>query len=219
MSLPDDCIDSLDFCACVSWLNHSTGADHRSRAFQITPSMALSLSLSQGGCHRRQARLLHSWPELLGGRARCVDTPYSSRRAHDLICTRTLKDWPDHNMRANHLPFRECAHDEAELHAVCVDALSVCAVSCGCISGPCGFQLAHLPRGCTNFSLIDHCPLERLLARHWLCKQTKVYESPHLSRVGGVVNRHAADADTGKLRRPTSPCVCPPVDGSFPASD
>ena len=42
----DDCIDSLDFCACISWLDHSTGADHRSRAFQLTPSVALSLSLS-----------------------------------------------------------------------------------------------------------------------------------------------------------------------------
>ena len=42
----DDCIDSLDFCACIPWLDHSTGADHRSRAFQITPSAALSLSLS-----------------------------------------------------------------------------------------------------------------------------------------------------------------------------
>ncbi len=42
----DDCVDTLDFCACTSWLDHSTGADHRSRAFQITPSVALSLSLS-----------------------------------------------------------------------------------------------------------------------------------------------------------------------------
>ena len=42
----DDCIDSLDFCACIPWLNHSTGADHRSRAFQITPLVALSLSVS-----------------------------------------------------------------------------------------------------------------------------------------------------------------------------
>ena len=42
----DDCIDSSDFCACISWLDHSTGADHRSRAFQITPLVALSLSLS-----------------------------------------------------------------------------------------------------------------------------------------------------------------------------
>ena len=42
----DDCVDSLDFCACISWLDHSTGADHRSRAFQLTPSVALSLSLS-----------------------------------------------------------------------------------------------------------------------------------------------------------------------------
>jgi len=28
-----DCIDSLDFKSCISWLDHSTGADHRSRAF------------------------------------------------------------------------------------------------------------------------------------------------------------------------------------------
>ena len=33
----DDCIDSLDFRSCISWLDHSTGADHRSRAFQLTP--------------------------------------------------------------------------------------------------------------------------------------------------------------------------------------
>ncbi len=42
----DDCIGSTDFCACNLLLDHSTGADHRSRAFQITPSVALSLSLS-----------------------------------------------------------------------------------------------------------------------------------------------------------------------------
>ncbi len=42
----DDCVDTLDFCAYIPWLDHSTGADHRSRAFQITPSVALSLSLS-----------------------------------------------------------------------------------------------------------------------------------------------------------------------------
>ena len=44
----DDCVDTLDFCACTPWLDHSTGADHRSRAFQITPSVALSLSLQLG---------------------------------------------------------------------------------------------------------------------------------------------------------------------------
>ena len=42
----DDCTDSLDFRSCFSWLDHSTGADHRSRSFQLTPSVALSLSLS-----------------------------------------------------------------------------------------------------------------------------------------------------------------------------
>jgi len=42
----DDCIDSLDFRPYISWLSHLTRADHRSRAFQITPSVALSLSLS-----------------------------------------------------------------------------------------------------------------------------------------------------------------------------
>jgi len=47
MVAADDCIDSLDFGSCILWLDHSTGADHRSRAFQITPSVALSLSL---GC-------------------------------------------------------------------------------------------------------------------------------------------------------------------------
>ena len=36
----------LDLRACIPWLDRSTGADHRSRAFQITPSVALSLSLS-----------------------------------------------------------------------------------------------------------------------------------------------------------------------------
>ena len=44
----DDCIDLLDFRSCISWLDHSSGADHRSRAFQLTPSVALSLSLSLG---------------------------------------------------------------------------------------------------------------------------------------------------------------------------
>ena len=43
----DDC---MDFRSCTSWLDHSTGADHRSRAFQLTPLVALSLSLlSKGG--------------------------------------------------------------------------------------------------------------------------------------------------------------------------
>ncbi len=57
-SIAADCIDSLDFRPCISWLDHSTGADHRSRAFQLTPSVALSLStltpLPQNGTDRRQ---------------------------------------------------------------------------------------------------------------------------------------------------------------------
>ena len=35
----------LDLRFCIPWLDRSTGAHHRSRAFQITPSVALSLSL------------------------------------------------------------------------------------------------------------------------------------------------------------------------------
>ena len=42
----DDCIELPDFRCCILCLDHSTGADHRSRAFQLAPSVALSLSLS-----------------------------------------------------------------------------------------------------------------------------------------------------------------------------
>ena len=58
MVAADDCMDSLDFCACISWLDHSTGADHRSRAFQLTPSVALSLSLSLRATSRRRGGVM-----------------------------------------------------------------------------------------------------------------------------------------------------------------
>ena len=35
----------LDLRSCIPWLDRSTGADHRSRAFQVAPLVALSLSL------------------------------------------------------------------------------------------------------------------------------------------------------------------------------
>ena len=47
---------SVTFCAYIPWLDHSTGADHRSRAFQITPSVALSLSLFTSVCSQRSFR-------------------------------------------------------------------------------------------------------------------------------------------------------------------
>ena len=36
-------INSLYLCSCNSWLDRSTGADHGSRGFQLTPSLALTL--------------------------------------------------------------------------------------------------------------------------------------------------------------------------------
>ena len=41
----DDCMDSTNFLSCIPWLQlrRSTEGDHRSRAFQFTPSVALSV--------------------------------------------------------------------------------------------------------------------------------------------------------------------------------
>ena len=75
----DACIDSLGFRSCIPWLDRSTGADHRSRAFQLTPSVALSFIHS----------FIHSficgfhYPELQHNKAvQCVGVCTSRRLYH-----------------------------------------------------------------------------------------------------------------------------------------
>jgi hypothetical protein len=137
-------MDSSDFHCCVSWLDHSIGTGHRSRASQITPTLALSFILSDLMRGLRASLPKRTLVSLTIFRCDCWTPPYSQvfklrRNKGPLVeLLQRASKLPSHDHTTHSsgdVMFMNCAHERQARGVAPFPLPPVCQkrISSGCL--------------------------------------------------------------------------------------